>query len=78
MTGTVKHLIASKGFGFIRDAKGVEYFFHREDFQGHWDDLVVDIDNNQMTVEVEFEPRETPKGARAANVMRLDFPNQAN
>ena len=29
MTGTVKRVIADKGFGFISGEDGKEYFFHR-------------------------------------------------
>lgn len=75
MTGTIKNVIVSKNFGFIRDSKGVEYFFHKEDFLGFWDDLVADYETQPITVE--FEGKDTPKGARASNVQRLDHPNTA-
>ena len=77
MNGIIKSMIDGKNFGFIRDAKGIEYFFHQEDFDGHWSDLVFDYHNGAGDIEVEFEPRDTPKGKRADNVSRLDFPNSA-
>jgi cold shock CspA family protein len=77
MTGFVKKLVAIKNFGFIASSEDrKEYFFHREDFIGHWDDLVNDIEN-ELRIEVRFEAVDSPKGLRAANVTRLDFPNQA-
>lgn len=74
MKGIVKNVVANRNFGFIR-CSGNEYFFHREDFSGHWDDLVEDI-NKKERVEVEFEEKQSPKGPRAHNVRRLDWPNQ--
>lgn len=76
MIGTVKNVLAGKNFGFIRDSEGVEYFFHREEFNGHWDDLIDDMGNGTKKIKVQFEPTSTPKGARAVNVSRMDFPNQ--
>lgn len=78
LKGTVKSLNSQKKFGFIF-CNGHEYFFHREDFNGHWDDLVHDFDAwpRQKKIEVEFEEVFNPKGPRAANVKRLDYPNQA-
>jgi cold shock CspA family protein len=74
MEGTIKTLIPNKGYGFIRSGQD-EYFFHRQDFNGHWDDLAADI-NAKERVEVEFEIVDSKKGPRASNVRRLDFPNQ--
>ena len=31
MTGEIKHLVGDRGFGFIEDADGLEYFFHARD-----------------------------------------------
>ncbi len=74
MNGFVKNLVANRNFGFIR-ADGTEYFFHRDNFSGHWDDLVTDI-NAREKVEVTFDVEESQKGPRATNVRRKDFPNQ--
>lgn len=78
MKGTVKNLVNGKMFGFLRDADNNEYFFHREDFSGHWDDLVFDWAKGKNShIEVEFEVVQNAKGPRAANVHRTDHPNQA-
>ena len=34
MTGTIRTIRADKGFGFIKDQGGKEYFFHRSAVQG--------------------------------------------
>ena len=73
MKGIVKNVVANRNFGFIR-CSGVEYFFHRDDFTGFWPDLVEDI-NAKAKVEVEFESQDSPKGPRAINVRRTDYPN---
>lgn len=73
--GKVIRLISEKGFGFIsHDSK--DYFFHRDDFLGHWNDLVEDFHAKRIDIEVQFLPTETTKGFRAQNVSRMDFPNQ--
>jgi cold shock CspA family protein len=79
MKGIIKKLVPEKGYGFIsiggsnhRD----EYFFHQDDFIGHWNDLVEDY-HIMEKIEVEFLGGSTPKGLRASNVTRLDYPNQA-
>lgn len=60
-TGTIKRIARDKGFGFIRDASGQEYFFHRSAVQGTFDSLT----EGQR---VSFEEEESPKGPRATNV----------
>jgi len=75
MKGTIKNIISRRSFGFIRAANGGDYFFHRQDFNGHWEDL--EADALQEIVEVTFDVVESPKGPRAGNVRRTDFPNQA-
>jgi cold shock CspA family protein len=77
MIGIVKNIVVKKAFGFIKAInKEQEYFFHRDDFNGHWYDLVNDW-NNDEEVFVEFEVVPAPKGPRASKVRRTDFPNQA-
>lgn len=64
MTGTIKRIKREGGFGFIRAASGVEYFFHRSGLSPKtcdWDDL-----NEGATVE--FSEEESPKGPRATDV----------
>lgn len=75
MIGTVKNIVVKRAFGFIK-SNGQEYFFHKDDFNGHWDDLVDDW-NNKEEVSVEFEVTPSSKGPRASKVRRTDFPNQA-
>jgi len=56
-------LIASdKGFGFIGDTQGKEYFFHRSAVQGA---AFEDLHQGQA---VEFDAGQGPKGLRAENV----------
>jgi cold shock protein len=64
MTGTIKTLRAEKGFGFIRDSAGKEFFFHQSAIYGEG------IDNLREGDSVEFEIGEGPKGPRAENVRR--------
>jgi cold shock CspA family protein len=75
MTGVVKNINGHKLYGFITGEDKKDYFFHRTDFSGHWDDLVADASN--IKVKVEFNGERNPKGLRARNVSRLDWPNQA-
>lgn len=76
MIGIVKRVVAGRQFGFI-NCDGMEYFFHRDDFYGHWNDLEIDSEK-KLRIEVEFEiGHDKGRGPRAMNVKRLDFPNQA-
>lgn len=76
MTGTIARVIGDKGFGFVRDTTGVEHFFHKSGFLGHWDDLEFDHKKG-LKIPVEFDQEESRKGPRATNVRRTDFPNQS-
>ena len=38
-SGTIKRLVRDRGFGFIRDEGGQEWFFHRSSVQGSFDSL---------------------------------------
>jgi cold shock CspA family protein len=60
-------LIGPKGFGFIKAEDGVEYFFHKEDFLGNFDELVYQSEMGAK-VEVIFNSTPSQKGPRAANV----------
>jgi len=75
MKGIVRKLLPDKSYGFISNTEK-DYFFHREDYSGHWDDLVIDY-HKDMKIEVEFEEKQSAKGPRAFNVKRLDWPNQS-
>lgn len=75
MDGTVIKVNGQKMFGFIRGTDGREYFFHRDEFTGHFEDLINDYEDGKI-IRVSFEPTESPKGKRANHVGRLDWPNQ--
>ena len=64
MTGTVRTLRVDKGFGFIKDQAGQEYFFHRSAVVGETLDDLREGDG------VEFEVGDGPKGPRAERVRR--------
>jgi CspA family cold shock protein len=62
--GFVVKLMTDKGFGFIADNKGTEYFFHRSALSPmEWATLSV---NTPVT----FVVRSNPKGPRAEDVVQ--------
>lgn len=63
--GTVKWFNADKGFGFISQESGEDVFVHFSAIQG---DGFKSLDEGQA---VEFEVTQGPKGAQAANVVKL-------
>jgi CspA family cold shock protein len=62
-TGTVKKIVADRGFGFITAEDGKDYFFHR-------DGLTPSLDFDRLLggERVQFDVEDGPKGARAKNV----------
>ncbi len=62
-TGTIKKVIAERGFGFITADDAKEYFFHRDGL-----DASLDFDRLTGGEHVEFEIESNPKGPRAAKV----------
>ena len=62
--GTIRTLRVDKGFGFIKDEKGQEYFFHQSAIYGAG---IADLREGDS---VEFEVGQGPKGPRAENVRR--------
>ena len=61
-SGTIKRVVRDRGFGFIRDDGGQEWFFHRsavhaENFEA--------LDEGQR---VSFDEEPSAKGPRAANI----------
>lgn len=62
-TGTIKRVIADRGFGFIAADDGKEYFFHRGTL-----DTTLDFDRLAGGEKVEFEIEQSPKGPRANQV----------
>lgn len=71
MNGIVLRVMGDKGYGFIKGDDNREYFFHKVDVDGFFDDMVVDYDRGQI-LKVKFESVPSPKGPRAAHVVRLD------
>ena len=63
--GTVKWFNNSKGYGFITPESGNDVFVHHSAIQG---DGYKSLDEGQS---VEFEIQQGPKGAHAANVVKL-------
>jgi CspA family cold shock protein len=61
-SGTIKRIQRDKGFGFIRDNSGQEFFFHRSAVQGG------SFDSLSEGQRVSFEEEQSPKGPRAGNV----------
>ena len=60
--GTIKRLVRDRGFGFIRDDGGQEWFFHRSAVKaGSFDQL-----NEGQRVSFDEEP--SSKGPRAGNI----------
>ena len=64
MTGTIRTLRTDKGFGFLKDTAGNEYFFHQSAIYGEG---IADLREGDS---VEFEVSQGPKGPRAENVRR--------
>lgn len=62
MNGTIKRIKKAEGFGFIRDAEGAEYFFHRSALQN------AKFEGLSEGQEVTFEEGSGPKGLRAEEV----------
>lgn len=76
MKGILKHIVMNRYYGFIRGQNGEELFFHKDDFSGHWDDLVEDWTMSKNQIPLVFDIVDSPKGPRAGNVSRMDYPNQ--
>ncbi len=65
MTGTIKTLVADRGFGFIaREGETKDLFFHSKDLSG------VTFDELKIGDSVTFEVVEGDKGPAAKNVAR--------
>ena len=63
MTGTVKKIVAERGFGFITAEDGQEYFFHRSGL-----DSSLNFDSLNGGEAVSFEVEASQKGPRATRV----------
>jgi len=65
--GTIKKLVAEKGFGFIAGERG-EFFFHRSAvIEGSFDSL-----QQGQTVEYQVDQSDRGKGPRAKDVKPLE------
>src|SRR4029079_4998528 len=62
-TGTIKKVVADRGFGFIAAEYSKEYFFQRDGL-----DSSLDFDRLTGGERVEFEIEQSPKGPRASKV----------
>jgi CspA family cold shock protein len=62
-TGTIKKVVADRGFGFIAADDAKEYFFHRGGL-----DSTLDFDRLVGGEKVEFDVTQSPKGPRAERV----------
>jgi CspA family cold shock protein len=58
--GTIKRIVSDKGFGFVADDGGQEYFFHQSACQS--------FDSLREGQAVTFQTGQGPKGPRAENV----------
>ena len=62
VNGTIKRLVHDKGFGFIADGSGTEYFFHQTAC------TQTPFDQIREGQTVTFDIGQGPKGPRAENV----------
>ncbi|OGO57640.1 MAG: hypothetical protein A2Z32_03565, partial [Chloroflexi bacterium RBG_16_69_14] len=62
-TGTIKKVVADRGFGFITAEDEKDYFFHRDGL-----DASLDFDRLIGGERVEFDIEQSPKGPRANHV----------
>jgi len=66
MEGTIKKIIADKGFGFITvDGEEKDLFFHKNELKG------VSYEELKEGDRVSFDKTDSPKGPNATNVTRL-------
>jgi CspA family cold shock protein len=63
--GSVKWFNESKGYGFIREDSGEEFFVHHASIQS---DGFRTLNEGEV---VEFEPVDDPTGKQATNVVRV-------
>jgi len=61
LQGKIVRWLPDKGFGFVQDQAGIQYFFHRSAVDGNPDDV-------KVAASVTFTPVTSPKGPRAESV----------
>jgi len=66
--GTIRRLIADRGFGFIQTTESKDLFFHRSELQG------VEFNVLSEGQEVEFEMAQGRDGRQQAIKVRLAHP----
>lgn len=71
MNGTIFRVVSEKGFGFIKGEDNRDYFFHKSELSGFFDDLAMDVAAGRR-IEVTFVPISSEKGPRASNITRVD------
>lgn len=62
-TGTLKKVVADRGFGFIAADDGKEYFFHRSGL-----DSTLEFERLATGERLDFQIENSPKGPRAARI----------
>ena len=62
-SGTIKKVVADRGFGFITAEDGKDYFFHRDGLTES-----MDFDRLAGGERVTFDVESNPRGPRATNV----------
>jgi len=67
MTGTIKNVNHEKGYGFIVDERGIEYFFHRSGLE-----VREGFTHLRHGVRVQFTSVDAPKGPRAEGIIVED------
>ena len=65
--GTIKRLVRDRGFGFIRDDGGQEWFFHRSSVQGSFDQL---NEGQRVTFDEEPSRKRPARGQRPQRGLR--------
>ena len=60
--GTIKRLVRDRGFGFIKDEGGQEWFFHRDSVEAG------DFERLNEGQRVSFEEEPSQKGPRAGHI----------
>ena len=65
LNGVVKRLVKDRGFGFLADHDGTEYFFHRSACLPHHAVFDTLVETDHVTFEIDSRSQ---KGPRAMNV----------